>query len=185
LTAHVNVKADGNTVSAMFSVYSVIDKDDDVILPGAIGNRDVVISAYNHSSWGPYLPVGKGAITTSSAGATVNATFFKSRAAVDTLEVIRELGPLQQWSFGFDVLDREQGEFQGQRVRFLKSLDVFEVSPVLCGANDRAHTVSVDGSPSKASLAAMRDRLHRDEMAEIQASLVLHSLALQNYEVQR
>ncbi|MFJ7112664.1 HK97 family phage prohead protease [Streptomyces albogriseolus] len=176
-TSH-DVKADTGTISAMFSVYSMIDSDGDVILPGAIEDGITVpLSAYNHTSWGAALPVGKGVIRTSSSGATVEATFFKSQAAQDTLEVIRELGPLQQWSFGFNVLDYSHGEFRGTAVRFLKSLDVFEVSPVLRGANSAAHTVEA------ASIRAIRDRVVRDELTRIQASLVLRDIAAQDWEV--
>ncbi|MFF8403831.1 HK97 family phage prohead protease [Streptomyces sp. NPDC015684] len=170
-----DVKANSGTVSAMFSVYSMIDSDLDVVLPGAIADgKSVVISAYNHSSWGPSLPVGKGVLRVNAQGAICDATFFKSQAAQDTFEVIQALGPLQQWSYGFNVLDSEMGEFQGRRVRFLKSLDVFEVSPVLLGANSAAHTVSV--SPGK-SLAEIRDSVMRQQLEDVRNRAVLRDIA--------
>ncbi|MFI2375636.1 HK97 family phage prohead protease [Streptomyces sp. NPDC018964] len=177
-TSH-DVKAADGTVTAMFSVYGNIDHDGDVVTPGAFTDgQEVVISAYNHSSWGPNLPVGKGVIRTgSSGGALVEATFFKSQAAQDTLEVIRELGPLQQWSFGFNILDYSHGDQNGTAVRFLKSLDVFEVSPVLRGSNSAAHTVETS------SIAAIRARVLAEEAHRTYASFVLRQIAEANREV--
>jgi hypothetical protein len=58
------------------------------------------------------------------------------------------MGDLQEWLFGFRINDYEVAPFQkdGQDevdVRYLKDLEVFEVSPVLVGANRETYTLAI------------------------------------------
>jgi hypothetical protein len=55
------------------------------------------------------------------------------------------LAELQEWSYGFKVLESEEGEFEGRQVRFLKKMQVFEVSPVMQGAGVETMTVAIKG----------------------------------------
>lgn len=144
--AGVEVKdADKGEVSAVFSRFNVVDKDGDVTLPGAFADgADVRISAYNHRSWGDALPVGKGHIRQTDTEAILEGRFFlNTQAGRDTFEVVKGLGPLQEWSYGYEVLDGEPGTHDGQRVQFLKRLQTFEVSPVMQGAGVDTRTLSV------------------------------------------
>jgi hypothetical protein len=110
----------------------------------------------------------------------------------DTFNVIKGLGSLMEWSYGFDVLEKSEGKFpegdeNGKDVRFLKSLKVHEVSPVILGAGENTRTLSakrfkqtgayepddiqniqavclqimgeLNGSASPARLAALMDQL--------------------------
>jgi hypothetical protein len=61
----------------------------------------------------------------------------------DTFNVVKALGQSQAWSYGFDIADSDVGEFDGRRVRYLKRLKVFEVSPVLRGAGVNTRTLAV------------------------------------------
>jgi hypothetical protein len=133
----VEVKsADRGEVSAVFSTFNVVDKDNDVTLPGAFTEgAEVIISAYEHKSWGGALPVGKGRIRTTRTEAILDGQFFMdTTAGRDTFAVVKQLGGRQQWSYGYEALDSEPGRFDGKDVRFLKRLEVPEVSPVLVGA---------------------------------------------------
>jgi hypothetical protein len=132
-------------VSAVFSTFNVVDLDGDVTVPGAFKEgQEVVISAYGHTSWQGALPVGKGIIRTTDSEAILEGNFFMdTTAGRDTFAVVKELGPRQQWSYGFDVLDSESGEFGGKSVRFLKSMDTHEVSPTLVGAGINTRTLGV------------------------------------------
>lgn len=136
--------ADKGLVSAVFSTANVIDSDGDVTLPGAFTDgAEVVVSGYQHTSWSGALPVGKGTIRTTPTEAILDAQFFMDTAAGrDTFAVVKALGPAQQWSYGYDVLNSDQGTFQGRDVRFLKQLKVHEVSPVLVGAGVNTRTLS-------------------------------------------
>lgn len=135
------------TVRAVFATLNVVDLDGDVTLPGAFrDSQEVRISAYNHTSWRDALPVGKGTIREVGNEAILEGRFFlATTAGRDTFEVVKEIGDLQEWSYGFDIIDAERGTFDGQDVQFLRSLDVHEVSPVLLGAGVDTRTLAVKG----------------------------------------
>jgi HK97 family phage prohead protease len=141
----VEVKdADRGEVTAVFSTFDVIDSDRDVTKSGAFADgAEVLISAYGHKSWEGLLPVGKGVIRAGKSDAVMDGRFFMDTVAGrDTFTVVKELGELGQWSYGYDVLKESYGEHDGQKVRFLESLKVHEVSPVLIGAGVNTRTLS-------------------------------------------
>lgn len=157
--------ADQGVVQVLFATLNTKDHDGDVTLPGAFKQgQEVRISAYNHASWGPgALPVGKGRITENGENAIFDGEFFLNTAAgKETFETVKAMGDLQEWSYGFDVLDSEPGTKDGQSVNFLKALDVFEVSPVLLGAGIGTRTLSAKsrgGKPAKAWDSAIEQAL--------------------------
>lgn len=132
----IELKALGDTGSfeATFATLGVIDKDGDVTVTGAFQDgQEVRISAWGHN-WGA-LPVGKGVIHADEQRAWVDGQFFlELPAGKDTYQTVKLLGELQEWSYGFEIKDQSFGEFEGRQVRFLRGLDVFEVSPVMIGA---------------------------------------------------
>lgn len=165
----VDLKADGSgEFSAVFSTFDTIDHDGDVTLQGAFTEGESVrISAYGHESWMGALPVGRGAIRTTDREAIVDGKFFlDTTSGRDTYEVVKGLGDLQEWSYGFDILERSQGEFEGTQVQFLRSLKVHEVSPVLLGAGIGTRTLAVKGL----------DKLAEDEVARL-TKAIEHALA--------
>jgi HK97 family phage prohead protease len=142
----VEVKdADLGLVEAVFSTFNVVDHDGDVTLPGAFTDgQKVRISAYNHASWAGALPVGKGTIRVDADRAVLEGEFFLNTVAGrDTFEVVKGLGGLQEWSYGFDVLDSEPGTVDGRPVQMLKRVEVHEVSPVMLGAGIGTETLAV------------------------------------------
>lgn len=144
----VEVKdADKGQVSAIFSTFNVVDSDGDVTLPGAFADgAPVRISAYGHTTWQGALPVGKGTVRTTGTEAILEGQFFMdTTAGRDTFAVVKEMGGLQEWSYGFDIDEADQGERDGQMVRILRSLTVHEVSPVLLGAGVGTRTLAVKG----------------------------------------
>lgn len=146
--SRVEVKnADRGEVSAVFSTFNVRDSDNDVTLPGAFEEGGpVVISSYNHTSWGGNRPVGKGRIRTTKSEAILDGQFFMDTAdGRDTFAVVKGLSEagLGEWSYGFDVQEAEPGKFDGADVQFLKRLKVFEVSPVLRGAGVNTRTLAM------------------------------------------
>ena len=65
-----------------------------------------------------------------------------------TVKALSESG-LQEWSYSLETVTAELGELDGKRVRFIKSVNVKEVSPVLRGAGVNTRTLaakSADGS---------------------------------------
>ena len=51
--------------------------------------------------------------------------------------------PLQQYSYGFSLRESSFGQHDGERVRFLKRVEVHEVSPVLLGAGIGTRTLTL------------------------------------------
>lgn len=143
--SHVEIKnADRGEVSAVFSTFNVVDSDGDVTLPGAlVDGEEVLISSYGHTSWQGALPVGKGRIRTTKSEAILDGQFFMDTThGRDTFAVVKSLAGSQQWSYGFDTLDSEPGQFDGRSVKLLKKLKVHEVSPVLIGAGVNTRTLA-------------------------------------------
>lgn len=145
----VTVKdADQGIVEAVFSTFNVVDKDGDITLPGAIKDgTEVVISAYGHRShWGE-LPVGKGVIRTSKTEAILEGQFFMNTdGGRETFEVVKELGPLGEWSYSLHDVKSRSGEIDGQSVNYLEEIGhIKEVSPVLIGAGVNTRTLVAKG----------------------------------------
>ena len=142
--APLELKADGEELGqfkAVFSTFNVIDHDGDVTLPGAFENGQKVRISYWGHRWSD-LPVGRGVIFADDEKAWVEGQFFMdTEAGSETYKTSKNLGELQEWSYGFDVIDAEQGVFQEQNVTFLKKLKVHEVSPVMLGAGIGTQTL--------------------------------------------
>ena len=141
----VEVKdADRGEVEAVFATLGVKDSDGDVTLPGAFEDgAEVVISAYGHTSWQGLLPVGKGTIREVGDEAILSSQFFMdTQAGKDTFTVVKNLGARGEWSYGYDPVKYSFGEHDGEQVRFLESLKVHEVSPVLLGAGVGTRTLA-------------------------------------------
>lgn len=163
---------------ATFSTLNVIDKDKDVTTPGAFADgAPVRISAWGHN-WGA-LPVGKGVIRADDERAWVEGEFFTDTAhGRDTYLTVKNLGELQEWSYGYDVDEAEAGEFEGEQVRFLRGLTVHEVSPVMVGAGlqtrtDEIKQAKVGRRNSAADMEAMRQmRGMLAEMLDMMDSLM-------------
>lgn len=131
-------------VKAIFSTFNVIDSDRDVTRPGAFDDgAEVPISSYGHTSWQGALPVGKATIRQTAEHAVLEGRFFLDTThGKDAFTTVKNLGELGQWSYGYDPIEYSFGEHQGERVRFLDSVKVHEVSPVLVGAGVGTRTLS-------------------------------------------
>lgn len=132
------------TVRAVFATFNKTDSDRDVTRPGAFEDgAEVPISAYGHTSWQGALPVGKATIRQNAKQATIEGQFFLDTThGKDAFTTVKNLGALGQWSYGYDPIEYSFGEHQGERVRFLDSVKVHEVSPVLLGAGVGTRTLS-------------------------------------------
>ena len=149
----IEVKIDGEgegSVKAVFATMEVVDKDEDVTEPGAFKKgQSVILSDYNHGSIPSFgssgrPPVGKGFIQEVGDEALFTGKYFlDTTAGLDAYRTTKSMGDNQEWSYFYNVLKSEKGMKDGKSVRFLKALDVFEVSPVYRGAGEGTHTVSL------------------------------------------
>ena len=100
-------------------------------------------------------PIGRGVIEQDGDKATFKGQFIMdTQAGKDAFNTVKAMGDLQQWSFGYEVLDYENGTYQKDSetptdARYLKELNVWEVSPVLVGANQNTFTVGVKEDKDK------------------------------------
>lgn len=147
----LSIKEDGEekgSVEAVFSVYNNIDSDGDVVVPGAVKSgfaNNQVPMVFAHK-WDQ--PIGKGVIEEKDDSAVFKGSFFMdTEAGKEAYNLVKSMGDLQQWSFGFRVNDSEVGKVQKDdsetQARFLKDLTVYEVSPVLVGANQETYTLAI------------------------------------------
>lgn len=147
-TLSLELKADSEgAFSATFATLNVIDHHGDVTLPGAFTDgKEVLIGGYQHDMLS--LPVGKGVIRSNDSRAYVEGSFFlDTQIGKDTYATVKNAGGLMEWSYVFQVKDSADGEFDtgsgSVPVRFLKSLDVWSVDPVLKGAGIGTRTDSI------------------------------------------
>src|SRR6056300_71582 len=156
-------------VEAVFSVYNKLDTDGDVVVPGAIksGFKDNQVPMVFAHKWDQ--PIGKGTIETDDNKATFKGTFFMgTEAGKEAYNLAKEMGDLQEWSFGFRINDYEVAPFKKDGideevdVRYLKDLEVFEVSPVLVGANRETYTLAIK-SGEDAVYESSEEKAAKDE----------------------
>jgi hypothetical protein len=150
----VEFKEAPGSLEARFATFGKIDADGDVTLPGAFKDGgEVVIGSWGHKT--AELPIGKGVIRTTPADARVlGKVFINTGQGQDAYQTLKELGPLAQWSYVYRVLKQSFGQFEGQSVRFLESIDVWSVDPVLKGAGVDTGTVALKRADTGLSSAA-------------------------------
>jgi Caudovirus prohead serine protease len=137
-------------VEATFATLNTVDLDNDVTVAGAFREgQAVAISQWQHGSWDSgKAPAGKGRIHVVGDEARMRGRFLLSttpgRETFDLVSSLAEDG-LPGWSYGFDILDYAPGTWGGRKVRLLKRLHVFEVSPVMRPAGVGTRTISAKG----------------------------------------
>lgn len=151
---------------AVFATFNVIDHDRDVTLPGAfeVGQK-VRISYWGHR-WHD-LPTGRGVIGADDEKAWVDGKFFlDTQAGLETYKTVKNLEELQEWSYGFDILESENGRFEDEDVRILKKMTVHEVSPVLLGAGIGTMTTVIKGAKEDEIASQARNDKGNDAASE-------------------
>ena len=136
-------------VEAVFSNFNEVDSDGDVVLPNSIksGYGDNGVAMVWAHDWKNVI--GRGEIIQDDHRAVFKGQFIMDTdAGRDAFHTVKAMGDLQQWSFGYEVTDSENGAFKKDNeeeieVRYLKEVKVWEVSPVLVGANQNTETLSV------------------------------------------
>jgi HK97 family phage prohead protease len=131
--------------AARIATLNVVDKDGDITLPGAFPEgKEVLVSAYQHSSWMGELPVGKAVIKEIDGEVVAEGQFnLDMQSGREHYEAVKFSGGLQEWSYGFEVLDYDHDKKDGQEVRLLKKVEPYEISPVLLGAGIDTATLTI------------------------------------------
>lgn len=169
--------AEKGEVTAVVSTFNVVDRQGDVVLPGAVRDgAKVKLSHYSHSTplYGE-APVGKGTIRVDGERAVLHGKFFLStERGREAFHTMRELGNDTEWSVGFrrDVKTAEltkEWKAKGAR-RLIAGMDILEASPVFMGANPYTATVSVKcegcGKPLEDEVSCSCETKKQEEEAE-------------------
>jgi hypothetical protein len=164
--------AEKGEVEAIVCTLGVVDKDEDIVRPGAIPNgAKVSVSAYGHDAIYGNAPVGKGAILIDGNKAVFKGRLFlNTTRGRETFETLKEMGSDQEWSWGFRILGAEvpteDERKQGAR-RAITKTNTFEVSPVIIGAGVGTRTLDVKGAvvPPDPTIEAARIKAEQDAEA--------------------
>jgi hypothetical protein len=166
------------SVQAMFSIFNKRDEGNDVVLPSFFTDgQPIAMTPWGHN-WGD-LPPGKGVIRVLTEGAVFDGAFFMdTEQGVQHYRTVKNMGGLQEWSFGFSVKEASIGQFPDGNempVRYLVKGETYEVTPCLVGMNRDTFTLGIkSGLPyieqGDAVLAAVRDLLGRSKsLADLRA----------------
>jgi HK97 family phage prohead protease len=143
--APIELKEDGDTryIEAVFSLFDTIDSDNDVTKANALrsgytGNKVPLV--WNHD-WSKVI--GRGIIETDNQKAVFKGYFLNTEAGKEAYETVKAMQDMQQFSYGFQVMKSEKGshiDSKGEEVpvRVLQDVKVWEVSPVLVGAQQNS-----------------------------------------------
>jgi hypothetical protein len=140
---------------ALLANMADVDKDGDTYTKGAFswksgGQWAPIVPAHNWKE----MPFGKARVfedsTEALAELKLNLDTIAGRDWHAALKFDLETGvPVQEWSYGYDVLDHINEMRGGQKVRNLKKLNVLEVSPVIVGAGKGTRTLEMKGVSMK------------------------------------
>lgn len=152
--AAFKLAATEGAVEAIFSTFGVIDSDQDIVLASAFTAGQQVPMVWAHD-W--QRPVGKGSVRVERDRAVLDGQFFlDTTAGLDAYRTVKAMGDLQEWSWGFRVTDADYGEQDGATVRYIKGAELYEVSPVLVGANRDTATLAIKAAAAQQAKAAIR-----------------------------
>ena len=143
--APIELKEDGDKryIEAVFSLFDTIDSDNDVTKANALrsgytGNKVPLV--WNHD-WSKVI--GRGIIETDNQKAVFKGYFLETEAGKEAYETVKAMQDMQQFSYGFQVVKSSKGKHidsKGEEVpvRVLEDVKVWEVSPVLVGAQQNS-----------------------------------------------
>ena len=166
---------------ARIATLSAIDHDGDTYAKGAFAGENgdqwaQILAAHN---WGT-VPLGKARVFERGDEAlaelhlNLDTAAGKEWHAALKFDLNGDAASIQEWSYGFRVLDASHEDRDGEKVRVLKRLKVFEVSPVVQGAGFNTGTLVMKG----AALKGERFERLTEDLAEILSSIKADPTAL-------
>lgn len=152
---------EAGTGLARIAQLAAVDSDGDTYAAGAFGWKEgggqwlSMIPAHDRRA----MPFGKAFLHEKDGWAVADLNLnLETQAGRDwhaTLKFDLAKGrPVQEWSYGYSVLDFALEQRDGKSVRVLKRLDCDEISPVLRGAGVGTGTLSIKSAQLKDSAFA-------------------------------
>jgi len=151
-------------VEPIFAVFGNLDAGNDIIHPGAFaktfaerGHKVRILDLHNRGSILDVLgkPLAFRELShdelptdllkeypEATGGAWAQVQFnLKTQAGHDAFQHLRA-GDINEWSFGYDALDKDYSEVEKVQVRNLRTIKLYELSPVIWGMNPATTTTS-------------------------------------------
>ena len=166
--APIELKEDGDKryIEAVFSLFDTIDSDNDVTKANALrsgytGNKVPLV--WNHD-WSKVI--GRGIIETDNQKAVFKGYFLETEEGKEAYETVKAMQDMQQFSYGFQVMKSSKGKHidsKGEEVpvRVLEDVKVWEVSPVLVGAQQNSFVQAL-----KSGLESFDEEIETPEQQE-------------------
>ncbi len=148
-TLEMKSEGEAGLATARFATLNVRDHDGDVTLPGAFGKQTVLLSDWAHDSRSP--SIGRADIREEGDQALGDIRFnLKMMRGNEAYQSIAMSQELQEWSYLYQIPEggAYQGDFEGQKVRFLKTIRVIHLSPVEHGAGIGTATLDIKSAVS-------------------------------------
>jgi uncharacterized protein len=133
--------------TALVSVFGNVDLEGDMVMPGAfkrtLEERGLPPIFYSHQWWDG--PIG----ATEKAEETEGGLVIEGRLFLDLAEKARTVhasmaaGQLREFSFAYEVVESKSETRDGQDVRLLEELELYEVGPTLVGMNPATELIDV------------------------------------------
>jgi hypothetical protein len=168
--------ADKGHVTAVIATLNVVDRDGDVILPGAVPNGSrIKISEYSHDIIEDgMLPAGKGKLYERANQLVMEGEYFlEASRGREAFLTVKAMGEDSEWSIGF--LKRvqlapmtDEWRERGAR-RLIKKMVPLEASPVLLGAGIDTYTVATKEANEEAQRRAAEEAAATAEREQAEA----------------
>jgi HK97 family phage prohead protease len=162
------VDDDQGIVDTIFAVFGNRDYGEDVLQPGSFkktiqenGDKIRVLDQHNTDSIMRSIGVPleireigadelpqetKELYPDATGGVLASVQFFMDTPEGKGAFIRLKEGGIDEWSFGYDVVDRAYIKIENRQVRHIKQLKLYEISPVLWGMNPATTTI---GAKSK------------------------------------
>ena len=143
-TLEMKGEGEAGLATARFATLNVRDLDGDVTLPGAFGKQTVLLADWAHDRRSP--SIGRADIREEGDQALGDIRFnLKMMRGNEAYQSIAMSQELQEWSYAYQIPEggAYQGDFEGQQVRFLKTVKVIHLSPVEQGAGINTATLDI------------------------------------------
>jgi HK97 family phage prohead protease len=140
--------ADGDTFTLIAAAYGNVDRQDEVCVPGCVKNLDafvregVIILGHDLCQLPIAVPL---SANQTESGFEITAKWHSTLAAIEARTTVKErfaAGKTVSCSIGFMVNECHYENVGGKSVRFLTSIDVWEVSIVNLPANPMARVIA-------------------------------------------
>ena len=142
-------EGEAGLATARFATLNVRDLDGDVTLPAAFGEQTVLLADWAHDRRSP--SIGRADIREEGDQALGDISFnLKMMRGNEAYQSVAMSEELQEWSYAYQIPEggAYQGDFEGQQVRFLKTIKVIHLSPVEQGAGINTATLDIKSAVS-------------------------------------